>query len=253
MTPAAVLYAQHPLYLSYLPGKSERLVLSFSGVGLPGEEIPAAEAARLSGWEGENHVLFIVDASRSWMNAPGLVENLLREVQALVARIKPARIVAFGNSMGGTAALIFAALFRVDAVLAISPQYSVNPEVMPKESRWQDYVGRIGSWRFPSAPDLTALPGEVMILHGSVNSELRHARRFSQAANIRSYVFKDFAHGLAARLKRKAHLQPILAAMILGDMAAASRAATAAGGVLLTEFQRQHKAAKLARLTNDPI
>lgn len=244
MTPAAPYFTDHPLYLSYLPGREDRLVISFSGIGQTEDEVPAVEVARLAGWQGENHALFVSDASRSWMNYPGLVENLVRSVEKLVAEIKPSRIVALGNSMGGTAALIFASLFKVDAVLAIVPQFSVNPAIMPRETRWAEYASRITDWRFPQVPDLAGMTTDVMILYGSVTREMMHAKRFSRGPNIRTYIYKDFAHGMAQRLKRKNQLEPITAPLIAGDLAEACRAAEAAGGVLFNEFKQLRKAAK---------
>jgi pimeloyl-ACP methyl ester carboxylesterase len=247
MTLAAPYLTDPPLYLNYLPGKSDRLVVSFSGVGLPEEDIPRVEAANLAGWQGENHVLFVADASRSWMNTGGLTEKIEGAVRKLAAEINPRRIVAFGNSMGGSAAMIFAKTYPLDALIAIAPQYSIHPEEMPNEDRWTHYAGQITDWRHRAVPSLVGRPTEVVILHGSANREMMHARRFAQGANIHHFIFKDFAHGIAQRLKRKDRLEPIITPLILGDIAATCRAAEAAGGVAITEFRRLHKEMKQLR------
>lgn len=227
-----------PLHLSYLPGRSNCLVISFSGVGLDEEAVPTVEAARLAGWQGENHVLFVADASRSWMNHPGILETIIAAVGKLVDEIKPARIVGIGNSMGGSAALIYAAHARLDAVLAIVPQYSVKPEIMPRDKRWTRFSDKISQWPHPAVPDLSGRPVEVIMLHGSVSPEMMHAKRFAQSTNVHHYIFEGFAHGLAFRLKRKNRLKPIIAPMIAGHVVTACRAAEAAGGVLFNEFKR---------------
>ncbi len=161
MIPQPYLVAP-PLHLDYLPGSSDLLVLAFSGVGDPHQPVPPPEGTMLASWDGINHVLFVRDASRSWMNAPGLVETLRTAVDALIEKIKPQRVVAFGNSMGGTAALIFAALARLDGVLAIAPQFSMKPEIVPEERRWRHFARTITEWPFPSVPDLSALK-DVML------------------------------------------------------------------------------------------
>ena len=84
-----------PLYLSYAPGRSSTLVISFSGVGNRIDPVPTPEAIRLMGVDGENHVLFVSDASRSWMNAPGLMQTLKDAVAKLAAQINPQRVVFF--------------------------------------------------------------------------------------------------------------------------------------------------------------
>ena len=234
-----------PLHLSYLPGRSDRLVISFSGVGLDEEAVPTVEAARLSGWHGENHVLFVSDASRSWMNHPGILDTIIAAVEKLTAEIKPVRIVGFGNSMGGSAAMIYAAYARLDAVLAIVPQYSVKPEIMPRDQRWTRFSDKISHWPHPVVPDLSGRATQVIILHGSVSREMMHARRFAQSANVQHYIFKNYAHGMAFKLKNKNQLEPITAPMIAGDMITACRAVEAAGGILSGEFERVRKAAKV--------
>ena len=233
-----------PLYLSYLPGRSDRLVISFSGVGLDEEAVPEVEAAGLAGWHGENHVLFVADASRSWMNHPGILEKTIAAVEKLMDEIKPSRIVGFSNSMGASTALIYAAHARLDAVLAIVPQYSIKPDLMPRDQRWTRFSDKISAWPHPAVPGLAGRPVEVIMLHGTASPEMMHAKRFAQSANVHHYIFRGFAHGMAFRLKRKNQLEPITAPLIAGDMATACRAAEAAGGVLFNEFKRLRKAAK---------
>lgn len=239
-----------PLYLDYLPGKSSLLVLAFTGVGDRTEAVPSPEAIRLTGWDGENHVLFIGDASRSWMNAAGLVEALLAAVSGLVDRIKPTRIVAFGNSMGGSAALIFASLFKVDAVLAIVPQFSVKADLVPEERRWNHFRQHILDWRFPNVPDLSGHGGDVMILHGGEPRELVHASRFRVGPGVDHYVVQQFGHALALCLKQKRHLRPLMTHVLDGNMAEARAEVEAAGGLRFAEFRKQRKIARRERRKN---
>ena len=56
--------AAPPLYLSYAPGRSSTLVISFSGVGNRIDPVPTPEALRLMGGDGENHVRFVSGAGR---------------------------------------------------------------------------------------------------------------------------------------------------------------------------------------------
>ncbi len=237
-----------PLHMLYLAGRSDRLVLAFSGVGDRNESIPTPEAPKLTGWDGENHVLFISDASRSWMNADGLAQALVAAVQGLVDKIKPARIIAFGNSMGGSMALIFATMFKLDAVLAIVPQYSVKDDIVPEEARWQHFRRNITQWPIPAVPSLVGNPAQIMILHGGENGEMPHARRFRAPEGVDHYIVPQYGHALAACLKGDKVLRPLLEAVITGDFPAARSAVQSVGGIPFAEhWQNLHNARKERR------
>lgn len=236
-----------PLHLDYQPGRSGLLVLAFSGVGDRKEAVPTPEAIRLTGWDGENHVLFIGDASRSWMNAPGLVDKLLAAVDALVAKIKPSRIVAFGNSMGGTAALIFAGLRKLDAVLAIVPQYSVRRDLVPEEKRWMHFRQHITDWPYPAVPELSVAQGEIMVLHGGEDREIIHARRFRCGPGVDHYVVPQYGHALALCLKNTRVLRPLMSHVLTGNMPEARKVVEAAGGLRFADYWQQRRDARRER------
>lgn len=246
-------FTMGPLHISYLPGKSDILVLSFAGVGLEEDAVPGDEAARLAGGDGENHVMFISDGSRSWMNGPGIMEGVKIAFARIMARIKPRRVVVMGNSMGGTSALIFGAEVAVNAVLSLVPQFSVNPTILPDETRWQTYTNRIADWRYPFAPNLSGRGQQVLILHGSDKDEMRHAKRFAQSPDIDHYVVPKTTHGMSLKLKRRGLLQPIIAAFIAGDMPATRSAIAAAGGVPFRDYKSYRRAAKAAKLNEAMI
>lgn len=69
-----------------------------------------------------------------------------------------ARVVTYGSSMGAYAAIRFAGLAGARAVLALSPQFSIDPAVAPWEYRWTECGKRFdGRWErslpFPSVDD----------------------------------------------------------------------------------------------------
>lgn len=247
MQRAQPIPCEAPLHLAHLEGEGDTLVLSFTGVGQPGEAVQGVEAARMASEDGKNHVMFIADASRSWMNGPGIVEGIRAAVARLCDRIKPRRLLTVGNSMGGSSALIFAGLHPVDGVLALSPQYSVNPVIVPWETRWHEFTEKIANWRFPSCPDLSRSQTKVVILHGRHAEERRHANLFRQGPSLSHYLMRGKDHLLARELKRRGLLQPIFSAFIAGDQDATHRAIVAAGGQTLTEFHQSRRAAKAAR------
>ena len=53
------------------------------------------------------------------------------------------RVLAYGSSMGGYAAIRFGSLFGATLAAAFSPQYSIDPSVAPFETRWSGDAARI--------------------------------------------------------------------------------------------------------------
>lgn len=76
-----------------------------------------------------------------------------REAIDAAVRIASAfeRVVAYGSSMGGFAALHFAKVFNAATVLALMPQYSIDRSAVPFETRWALEASRITFDRHPMA------------------------------------------------------------------------------------------------------
>jgi len=184
------------------------------------------------------------------MNAPGLAETLLTAVQRLVAQIKPARIIAFGNSMGGSMALIFATMFKLDAVLALAPQFSVHFDIVPEERRWTYLRRAIAQWVFYEVPPLAGNSAQIMIVHGAGFGEVPHARRFRPADCVDHYMIERFDHSLADSLKKIGALRPLIEAVITGDFQAARSVLTSVGGITFPEFRSNFRAARKERRRN---
>lgn len=238
MTALVETLHEPPLRIRYMPGRSERLVVSFAGVGSIPHEEPPAEFFRLASTNGENHVLFISDQSRSWMNAPGIADLTAQTVRQTAAAIGAARVVAIGNSMGGSAALILAALMPLDGVLAIVPQYSVHPRIMPDEPRWERFREQITDWPFATVPEPAGLNCPLTVLHGATAGELIHADRFGQAPNMMHFIFPGLGHGLARKLRGAGYLEPIVTNAILGRPRRVRLSVRTAGGMNRHRFDR---------------
>ncbi len=63
------------------------------------------------------------------------------EMQAMAARIAARvtsynRVLTYGSSMGGYAAIRFGRLVGAETAIAISPQFSIDPALVPFEQRW---------------------------------------------------------------------------------------------------------------------
>ncbi|MDZ4095066.1 MAG: hypothetical protein U1D35_09180 [Paracoccaceae bacterium] len=229
-----------PLRIRYLPGRTQRLVISFSGVGNLRHEEPPLEFFRLAGWDGENHVLFVTDESRSWLNGPGMAERIVETVHRFVAQTSATSVIALGNSMGGTMAIHLSQMMPIDAVIALVPQYSADPSGVPEETRWRYFRRKIEQFRFSGIGDLPVERTRFIILHGGSTDEWAHARRFPVLAGLDHYILPACDHNLARTLHADKRLAPILRHAMLGHRWQVRKAVRALGGLSRHQFEQSN-------------
>lgn len=208
-----------PLRMQYRGGSTDTLVVSLAGAGRNDFEKPCNEFYKTAAQGGRNHVLFVIDDSRSWLNGPGVADQIVAAIRLLRRAIGASRVVALGNSMGGTMALHLAQIAPIDAVIALTPQYSVDPKVLPDETRWQKFRDQIERYDFRTLDVLPEAQCEVTILHGDSTDELRHAERFPRHADLSHYILPGFDHELARDLHMAGALTEVIASAIEGRRA----------------------------------
>lgn len=226
-----VLRNEPPLMMRYVPGSSDTLVISLAGVGNDRHAQPTIEFFQLAYQDGLNHVLFVSDASRSWLNGPGLAEAIVETIEKVVKEAGIKRVFALGNSMGGTMALILPYLTKIDEVLAFVPQYSAKPERLPEEDRWMFFRKKIKEWRFEAIDSLPTDRCVVTILHGGTPHELIHMNRFPRDPKAKHFVLPKMDHRLAHNLHKKKKLARIVAKAIAKKPWQCKRAIEGAGGI----------------------
>ena len=78
--------------------------------------------------------IHVINRTNIWYQYPEFPEAL-RVIAAAAAGHE--RIITYGSSMGGYAAIRFAGVIGAGTAIAISPQYSVSPRLAPFETRWR--------------------------------------------------------------------------------------------------------------------
>jgi pimeloyl-ACP methyl ester carboxylesterase len=225
-----------PLAFSFLEGSGKTLVISIAGVGTKRHVQPPPEFFKLASQGGAHNVLFISDASRSWLNGPGIAASIVEQIEFYSTKIDATRIVIIGNSMGGSMALALAGLTKVDAVLAIVPQYSAHPKMVPDEKRWLYFRRKINDWPYKAIDKLPTDICQTVILHGGTDDELIHLRRFPKDNKAWHYVFPEHGHRLAAQLHANGLLSAIVKHLIQGQPRKLRKAIRRANGITRAEF-----------------
>lgn len=181
-------------------GKSDRLVVCFSGVGRNGKQPPRLEFAKTASAAGRDHALYFADPARSWLNAPGLIEEIVEIIEAEVARLGVREVVAMGHSLGGFSALVLSGFTRFDRVLALSPQLSVDPDIVPDERRWAQFRARIEAIRVHQAGDHMAAQTQHCIIYGRNRREAPQLRLLKPAENVQAFLLPKVQHDSVKRL-----------------------------------------------------
>ncbi|WP_151718338.1 hypothetical protein [Gemmobacter serpentinus] len=191
-------------------GTSQRLVVCFSGVGRLATQPPRLEFAKTASGSGRDHVLFIADPARSWLNAPGLIEEIAGLVETEAARIGAAQVVAMGHSLGGFSALVLGGFTKVDVALAMSPQYSVAPDLVPDEPRWMGFRNKITEWRIRQAGDHMNAATDHVVIFGRAGREAPQRRLMRPAANVACYLLPRVRHDSVVRLHEAGVLDEVV-------------------------------------------
>lgn len=225
-----------PWNVQFLPGPGEALVISFASIGHDPSRAPSPEFVG-SATAGGRPALFVADESRSWTNAPGFAEMLVTALTAVKARQPVRQVLLIGQSMGAFAALVAASLIPADAVIAIGPQFSVDPGVMPGEVRWAEWTHRIAAFRTPTAP-LPQGP-RITLMHGMAD-DMPQALAFPQRKGVDHILFPGLIHSeLAPHLKARGCLLGLIEAALSADRRRLLRICCSAGGVLRQKLTDQ--------------
>jgi len=131
------------------------------------------------------------------------------------------RVIFAGVSMGGFAAISFGALVPGAHVLAINPQSTLDPDLVPWETRYEN--GRRQDWTLPlsDAAALTARLGPVHVFYDPYHAlDQRHVDRFS-GDNIRIFNCRYSVHKTAVFLRKIDALKPVMERVIFDALSAA--------------------------------
>ncbi len=158
--------------------------------------------------------IHVINRDNLWYQYPE-IEDALRAVRAATAAYD--RVITYGSSMGGYAALRFGHVCRADTGIAISPQYSLDPRVVPFENRWQADVARISFNERAYVP----MPHQFIFYDSRMATDRRHFERFVAAGGDPVGVAIPYAgHPVGPILLETGVLKQAVRAVIDGSFSA---------------------------------
>lgn len=166
------------------------------------------------------------------------------DMDAAMATVRTAtqgatRILTYGSSMGAYAALRFADAAGATDVLALSPQYSIDPKVAPNETRWSQDFRRI-RWQ-PRMLGPMSCSARAVIIYDPIGPDRWHGERITQDIACHSVRLPYTAHPVTTYLYDVGLLDSLIAGMLNGDFDVRAfrrqaRAQRAASGIYLGEI-----------------
>lgn len=187
-------------------------VVTFDNYGLgPGFDRPGfgEEFLRQSGVSA----IHVMGRSEDWYQYPEMAEAMAA-VRAATAGAE--RVMTYGSSMGAYAALRFADAAGANAVLAISPQYSIDPARVPFETRWlQD--GRRIVFR-PEIDGRLTCACRPLIVYDSTGHDERHVRLIAAEIEADLVGLRYVHHPATTYLNEMRLLGPLVFDLLAGAL-----------------------------------
>jgi tetratricopeptide (TPR) repeat protein len=237
--PVVELYRSANLLVRCSPCENTlRWVVTFDNYGSPpGFDRPCFGEAFLAA-RGVS-VISVLGKGNDWYQYPD-TPLALDAVRRAVAGAE--RVVTYGSSMGGYAAIRFADAVGAHACLALSPQYSNDPAKVPFEWRWGQEARSL-SWR-PELDGVISCSIRPILVFDSANEDSRHAAMIARDVAVELVAIPYAAHPATTYLHAVGMLERIVFEVIDDrfDRAMFSREANAArrnSAIYISELARR--------------
>lgn len=157
--------------------------------------------------------IHVMGRGEDWYQYPEMSEAMAT-VRGVTAGA--GRVMTYGSSMGGYAAIRFANAVGADAVLAISPQYSLDPLKVPFEARWRQEAERI-DWRpeIDGAINCSCVP---IVVFDPLGADGRHVDMIAAETAIQRFPLRYSGHPSATYLSELDLLGPLALQALSGDL-----------------------------------
>ncbi|MEI4197438.1 hypothetical protein V8359_16695 [Roseovarius sp. E0-M6] len=178
-----------------------------TGEGINGFEIPAFGQTAFE--KRGVQTIFIRSRLSNWFQDD--------EVFAMGAALREAlpdgaRVTTYGASMGGYGALLLSDLIRAERVVAIAPQFTLDPATVPFERRWRVSRERIGRFHH-DLRDHMSPPAAKFVFYDSLDKDRHHIALMQPDDTFRLIRFPGASHQILRFLQETGCLGDFLTAL----------------------------------------
>ncbi len=211
----------------------ERLIVTFEPMHPADNMVTRQDGERLA-WgmklfaRSGFSVLGVKAIHNDWYRGPEL-QRFFEVLQSSGFFARFSQIIFYGGSMGGFGALTLSAIVPGATVIALNPQSSLDPDVVPWETRFSE--GRSAGWEGPLADAAVTShqAAKIWVCYDPfLVNDVRHIRRLS-AHNIVELKLPGVGHSTQVALSQMAILKKVVLDIANGDMTVAKFAQMARG------------------------
>lgn len=192
MLPGEVIWQSKHLSARFVEGETERVVVCFpdrvhpTGFDQPGWG---------EGFLGKRGIsaIYISVARIDWFQCPEFFDAM-QACRNHLGKTRP--VSTYGSSMGGYGAILGAQALGAKLCLVLSPQYSIDPQVVPFERRYNDYAARIGPFVHDLARHVEPTCDHVVGLDPTHRLDRSHFDLISQAVPVQALPIYGAGHGV---------------------------------------------------------
>ncbi len=204
--------------LMFIKRPSDRLLVTFDNLSNVNDDSVLREpwAYKFASDGGYCHLGVMAHVSDWYRDG-----DLIRRFQGLVAQgffEGYERVVFAGVSMGGYAALAFSSLVPGAHVVAVNPQTTLDPDLVPWETRYEN--GQRQDWTLPLADGAaaTAGAGRVNVFYDPYfDLDQKHVDRL-HGDNVRIFKCWFSNHKTAVFLRKISALKPVMTHCIMDEL-----------------------------------
>ncbi|MEI4261674.1 glycosyltransferase family 2 protein [Roseovarius sp. D0-M9] len=204
--------------LMFIKRPSDRLLVTFDNLSNVNDDSLQREpwAYKYASDSGYSHLGVMAHVSDWYRDA-----DLIRRFEGLVAQgffEGYERVVFAGVSMGGYASLVFSSLVPGAHVIAINPQSTLDPDLVPWETRYEN--GQRQDWMLPlgDGAALTQGAGRVNIFYDPhFDLDQKHVDRF-HGDNLRVFKCWFSNHKTAVFLRKIDALKAVMTNCIMDEL-----------------------------------
>lgn len=213
MITTGVVFQTENISVVHTPGtRSDVVAVTFTPLQHKEISPPEGFAQRFFEKRGIPSVCFVSHWDHWWQ--VNEMEQALNVARAVTSNYR--RVMTYGTSMGGYGALAYSGKLDATEVVAFSPQYSIDGQKVPFETRWRRHADRLS---FENDSMDTGLRQNANILLGYDPDTLDglHVQKI-KANNARHLKVPMIGHGVIAYLNATGVLGPILTAAADGNI-----------------------------------